>query len=164
MSQMELAQEKLCHALRWACVDVYAALADVCHLYPNFEEWYWDKVVPELGVSRSIFVDWMNERITGVVIAKRTCDEQKVCTVWVDKGFRAQGVASSLIGEASRWLGTDYPMITIPQNRLSEFSGILRSGRFAQTQKLASYYRAGETEHVFNGWLSPYESARLLNA
>lgn len=144
--------------------DVYAALSSVHSIYPGFERWFWGKVIPELSGERSMFLDWHGGGITGVVIAKRSFNERKLCTVWVDERYRDRGIASSLISEASEWLATDHPMITIPRSRLASFAGVLRSGRFVQTQALDSYYRHDEAEFVFNGWLPPSGHSRLLNA
>jgi GNAT superfamily N-acetyltransferase len=140
------------------CVDVqtagaFAALADAGDLYPGFEAWYWDTVVSGLGRDRAIFVEWISEKIAGVVIAKRTFEERKLCTVWVDEHLRNRGVASRLIDRSCSWLETNSPMLTIPSERLGEFTGILKSRQFRQTQVLDAYYRPGSREHVFNGRL-----------
>jgi GNAT superfamily N-acetyltransferase len=132
---------------------VFAALAEVGDLYPGFEAWYWETVIPGIGRDRAIFVEWNSDKIAGVVIAKRSLEERKLCTVWVDDGFRSRGVASRLLDQSCSWLGTGAPMLTIPSESLGEFAGILKAGQFCRTQVLDAYYRFGSREHVFNGKL-----------
>ncbi|TBF67906.1 GNAT family N-acetyltransferase [Rhizobium leguminosarum] len=164
MSRNESLGQNALGAQRVVHEDVYAALSSVHSIYPGFERWFWGKVIPDLSGGRSIFLDWHGGDITGVIIAKRSYNERKLCTVWVDERYRDRGIASCLISEACEWLATDHPMITIPRSRLATFAGILRPGRFIQTQALDSYYRHGEAEFVFNGWLPPSGHSRLLNA
>ena len=70
--------------------------------------------------SRQIFFE-DNGRITGVVIAKRSRAERKLCTVWVDHDAAGNGLGTALMIEAMAWLDTKRPLITVPEERVSEF-------------------------------------------
>ena len=110
---------------------VFATLSHLADFYPRFEEWYWAKVVPGLQHgSRRIFFE-NDGRITGVVIAKRSRTERKLCTVWVDTGAVGRGLGTTLMTEAMAWLDTKRPLVTVPEERVSEFESIFRRWRFS---------------------------------
>ncbi|WP_432807267.1 GNAT family N-acetyltransferase [Microvirga terrae] len=133
---------------------VYAHLAELEALYPDFEQWYWGKVAPDLSDGRrGLFCEEQAGTLAGVIIAKRDGLERKLCTVWVDQKFRRTGVSHRIFKRAMKWLGTDRPMISIPHSRLHEFRGLLATSNFKQTQIARSYYRPGCDEYVFNGSL-----------
>ncbi len=138
---------------QFAFAEVYAAIVDLDQLYPDFGNWFWNKVVPEIGNSRRIFTEWSDGQLAGVVIAKAEGDERKLCTVWIAPNFKKQGLGRRLMSEAKVWLGTETPLISVPHQRLSEFQPIFDQWGFSLTQTLRSYYRYGETEYVFNGTL-----------
>jgi GNAT superfamily N-acetyltransferase len=136
--------------------EAWACLSHLVAAYPGFETWYWSKVEPGLALgSRRIFVQRSGSALLGVVIAKREREERKLCTVWTAASARRAGVASSLIAEAMDWLDVDRPLLTVPEERMPEFAGIVSMLHFERTQVLASYYRPGCAEHVFNGCLAP---------
>lgn len=130
---------------------VRSVLEDAGRLYPDFDEWFVSKVVPGLGDTRSVFGHTIGNEIAGVVIAKRTAVEQKLCTIWVDPKHRGLGVANDLVGRAIEWLGNHQPLLTIPSTCLEGFRSLLSDRGFLETQRLDCYYRTGVTEHVFNG-------------
>ena len=141
--------------------DAESAWLRLAHLeavYPGFHEWYRSKVVPELAIGRRrMFVRVGSDGYDGIVIAKRG-EEAKLCTIWTAPAVRNRGIADTLIGEAMDWMETDRPLLTIPEERMYEFSGLLVRRGFQSTETLMSYYRRGRAEHVFNGLLRPATS------
>jgi hypothetical protein len=129
----------------------YGQLADLASYYPDFESWYWTKVVPGLGnQSRALFVHEQRGQFS-VVIAKRTPNEKKLCTVRTNARSLGQRVATNLIFEAMDWLGCEKPLITVPEERLSEFKAIFSRLDFSLGQIADSYYRPDRREYIFNG-------------
>lgn len=103
--------------------------------------------------TRRIFVASCCNSISGFVIAKKTPRERKLCTVWVKFTDRQQGIGTRLMIEAMNWLDTDFPLLTMPEDKLPEFRPLLSTLKFELTDMLPNYYRTGNTEIVFNGEL-----------
>lgn len=133
----------------------FQRLEHLSEFYPGFCEWYHGKVIPGLlAQDRKIFLRLHGNKILGVAIAKRGI-EQKLCTLWVADEARAIGVASCLAQEAFDWIGTNKPLFTVPEERLSEFRGLLCRWEFQSAAEVAGYYRNEKVEYVFNGTLRP---------
>jgi GNAT superfamily N-acetyltransferase len=125
--------------------------AKLNELYPRFFTWLEQTVATGLADgSRRLFVHNHGGRF-GFVIAKRTLHERKLCTIYVEPGSRGNGIASCLISQATDWLGSDKPLLTISEDRLLEFRAIIGGLDFSLTQVAHSYYRSGIREFVFNG-------------
>jgi hypothetical protein len=134
---------------------VYSHLASLEDSYPNFRNWFYQKVAASTPDARQMFVATHNDGIVGVCIAKRSPSERKLCTLWVHPEFRNSGVAGILARPVFRWLGTDKPLFTVPEERLREFRGLLNAWRFAQPNPIRGFYRPDKVEYVFNGVLKP---------
>ena len=133
----------------------FSALVHLEQMYPGFEDWYWGKVVPGLSNgTRQLFIEERGSRIIAAVIAKAEGAERKLCTVWVHPAYTGQKIGVRLMDEAKSWLGTNKPMISVPEERVEEFRSIFIRWGFELTQVLDSYYRPGRKELVFNGILS----------
>jgi hypothetical protein len=122
--------------------------------YPGFRSWYYDKVVTgiELG-DRAVFIVGSENAVLGAAIAKRSADERKLCTLWVENNARGDGIAGALVDTAFDWLGTSSPLFTIPEERMTEFRGLLNRWRCSITQREMGIYRPDKIEFVFNGQL-----------
>jgi GNAT superfamily N-acetyltransferase len=133
---------------------IFSYLSHLEVLYPGFQQWYWKKVVPGLlDGSRRAFVE-DDGRITGIVIAKFTRSERKLCTVWVDSNQAGRGIGRALMEEAMAWLCTTHPLITVPEERVPEFNALFDRWRFSLNQVVPSLYRPGFQEYVFNGTIA----------
>jgi GNAT superfamily N-acetyltransferase len=142
-----------------AATKAYDCISHLSHFYPGFEGWYWGKVVP--GVSqgcRLVHVVKREDRIVGVLIAKREAGEKKICTLWVENALKGSGLGVRLIHFACDWLETARPLASVPEERMPELSGVLGRLGFRLTERLDSFYRLGKTEFVFNGRLSRLQS------
>jgi hypothetical protein len=134
---------------------VYDALAEPAAPYPEFQSWFYETLVPGINRGqRRLFiayncVGW----IGGVVIAKRTAAERKLCTVWVSPSWRRHGIAKQLTTDALNWLGTDKPLFTVAEDRVWQFHGLLDAWDFGRPIRVPHLYRKGVSELVFNGTL-----------
>lgn len=133
----------------------WTALRQLEAVYPGFRSWFFELVVPGLADgSRRIFERVGPHGLEGLVIAKRKA-ERKLCTIWTADHARGRGIAAELILEASEWLGTEKPLLTVPEERLSEFRSLLNRLDYCEVEALQGWYRPGKTEHVFNAQLRP---------
>jgi GNAT superfamily N-acetyltransferase len=122
--------------------------------YPDFQGWWHIKVAPGLADgSRRLFVGGSECSPRGILIAKRAPQERKICTFWVHPSHRGHGIGTALLKEATSWLGTSRPLITVPEECIEDFRPLFERGQFWKAQALCSYYRLQKVEYVFNGVL-----------
>ena len=122
--------------------------------YPEYFKWYYQTNIPRIlsGEGEAIFyLDGF--QIVGLSMLKRTDDEAKICTFFIDEEYRKRGYSSLLLEDSFGYLGTESPIITIPENRLDEFSKIIEAYGWVPTETTDKYY---SPEVVFN-------SSKVLN-
>ena len=85
--------------------------------------------------------------IVGLTILKKTEEERKICTFLINEDYRKKGYSKKLMEDAFLYLGTDKPIITIPEKRIKEFQKIIDAYNFIQTSTINDYY---SEEYVFN--------------
>ena len=116
--------------------------------YPEYYRWYYQTNIPRIlsGEGEAIFyLDGF--QIVGLSMLKRTDDEAKICTFFIDEEYRKRGYSSLLLEDSFGYLGTESPIITIPENRLDEFSKIIEAYGWVPTETTNKYY---SPEVVFN--------------
>ena len=116
--------------------------------YPEYFKWYYQTNIPRIlsGEGEAIFyLDGF--QIVGLSMLKRTDDEAKICTFFIDEEYRKRGYSSLLLEDSFGYLGTESPIITIPENRLDEFSKIIEAYGWVPTETTDKYY---SLEVVFN--------------
>lgn len=134
--------------------EIWRSLSHLEAIYPGFARWLWGTVEPGLRLgSRRVFVRRSAAGLDGIVIAKRDTAERKLCTIWTAPHARASGIASDLVEEAIDWMDDPMPLLTVPEERVHEFRGLVAAFRFEPTEVLQSYYRNCKAEYVFNGRL-----------
>ena len=132
----------------------FMEIDDQCALYPGFRIWFHDKVLAGIRQGdRAVFVALNDAQVTGLAIVKRTATERKLCTMWVRHYARGNGVATRLAEAAFEWLGPRTPLLTIPEERIAEFRGLLNQWDFSLTERRFGYYRPGRCVFVVNGRL-----------
>lgn len=133
--------------------------------YPGIFDWFSQIFIPGLkNGSRDILVYTVNNDSAGVALLKNQIEEKKICTFFVKNQYRNNGIGKSLFGKCLKILGTNKPMITVPGERLYQFSNIFKYYDLKLEQVVENYYRNLSTEYVFNGNLatktgSNYESS-----
>jgi hypothetical protein len=135
--------------------EIFAAIASLETLYPGFRNWFFGTIVGASNDERAIFVTKARNRVLGIGIAKRSRTERKLCTLWTAPAARDNGVALAIADRAFDWLGTSHPLFTVPEERISEFQGLLKRWQFNHTNAVVGYYRPNKIEYVFNGCLQP---------
>lgn len=132
-----------------AYLDVFYAV------YPDFDEWFMRKVVPNLGVTREIFLAKIGKDIAGICIIKNCEQEKKICSLHVFEPYRGQGVGTALVKHALDVLKDDYPLVTVPEESLTQYKPFFRKFKFQLKDSYDGYYRLGKKEYAFNGFLKP---------
>ena len=95
--------------------------------YEHLCEWYWSKAVPWIFTNRmEFFLALDNEKVIGVLIAKKENEERKICTLFVSKEYSHCGVATHLIKDSFEFLETTTPVITFSEYKLHYFIPIMR--------------------------------------
>lgn len=120
--------------------------------YPGRCSHYYSKVVP--GVfdgSRNIIVAKLHNTPCGVITLKRTVEEEKICSFYVTKRYRHQGVGKALLEASFKWLGTTTPIITMGEDKTKSFTKIIERYNWQHTSTLSvGYYNDHSCEYVFN--------------
>lgn len=134
--------------------------------YPNFDEWFMQKVVPNLGTTRRIFLANIGKEIAGICIVKNCQQEKKICSLRVFEPYRRQGVGTALVKHALTFLGDNYPFVTVPEESLPQYESFFQSFNFQLMDSCCGYYRPNKIEYAFNGFLEPkdisYKSIECL--
>ena len=116
--------------------------------YPDYYRWYFQTNIPRIleGSGEAIFyLDGFE--IVGLSMLKRTEEEAKICTLLINEDYRKRGNSSIILEDSFEFLGTEKPIITIPQNRLDEFSKIIEAYGWEETSTTDEYY---SPEIIFN--------------
>lgn len=125
--------------------------------YPDFTSWFYDKVVPGLeNGSRDIFIATSSRdynHANGILILKNTNNEKKICTLFVDEQSRKNGLGCKFIELAMNRLDTNFPIITISENRKNDFNKLLQKFDFKLFDRYGDFYKKGITEYSYNGHL-----------
>ncbi len=156
-----------CNIKRITAVDskidsIFSELSFLRTEYPEFYSWFYDKVIPELSNgSREVFIAQTPlsfGKVNGVLVLKNTNSEKKICTLYVDKESRMNGIGQKFMSIAFNELNTDKPLITVSDTRLKEFNRLLNKFNFESVDTLPDYYAYNHTEYTFNGHLYLPES------
>lgn len=137
------------------CAEIYKFLKRLVFEYQGFHEWYNGLFTNDcdLKFNREIIICEDHLNLAGIAIIKNGCDEKKICTLRVAKGFQHQGIGHNLVELCFQQLNTEKPMITLHKSKLNQFEKILNYYNFELVQTKRHYYNIFNTELVFNGSL-----------
>ena len=74
-------------------------------------------------------------------------------SLYVDEKSRLNGIGQRFIDIAFNELDTNKPLITVSDNRISDFSRLLKKNNFEIVDSLSNYYSENHVEYTFNGHL-----------
>ena len=122
--------------------------------YPDYRKWFLDTQVPGLyDNTRNIIIAHINGHIIGFVSLKKTKDEKKICTFYVEKSYRRNKIGTLLVEKAIEYLEETKPLITIPMDKLNEFVKIGNRFNWEITDIKENLYRTNNPEVIVNGSL-----------
>lgn len=129
--------------------------------YPDYKTWFQEKQIPGIyDNTRNIIVAHFNGRILGFVSLKKSKEEKKICTFYVEKSFRKNKVGTLLVERAITYLEEERPLITIPMNKLNDFIKIANKYNWQITDIKENLYRTTTPEVIVNGSLHELELAK----
>ncbi|OAG75630.1 hypothetical protein Amal_03183 [Acetobacter malorum] len=133
--------------------DCWAALTSdsIENFYPSFRAWYYGKVIPDVRLGRrQLSVVRSFDRVIALAIAKNDEKEKKICTIWVDPIARGRGNGARIIDQSLKFLGTDHPLITVPEEKNKYFLSLMQKYRFEKKQSIRGLYRPNAVEVIYN--------------
>lgn len=110
-------------------------------LYPGIMSWYSAKVLPQLlsdHGQRNILCIIPSDYplvIAAFCILKNNPTEKKVCTLYVDKAYRGEGLGEWLFEAAFEFLETRYPEFSMKENVVSSYRHLIEKFYFVQTNR-----------------------------
>lgn len=121
-------------------------------LYPGFEYWYVNTVVPGVVLGRDqLLIAKDAGRIVGVALGKRSEEETKLRCVRVLPEFENRGLGIRLIDRMIDVLECDKPHCTVAEEMLHQYSrAFVQRYGFALTAVDKGRYRRGRLEYAFN--------------
>ncbi len=121
-------------------------------LYPGFDHWYVNTVVPGVVTGDdTLLVAREGARTVGVALGKRQANETKLRCVRVLPEYQASGLGIRLIDRMLEELECDKPACSVAEEMLHSYSRafVTRYG-FSLDDVRKGAYRAGRLEYYFN--------------
>lgn len=143
-------QDPFIETIKPSFIDVYEQIKSAGIYYPEFSEWYFQKVVPDLVLGRRrIITEIRGSNVVGTAIVKLS-EELKLSTLKVNHNYENRGVGLKLFEKSFELLGTTKPFLTVSEERLPLFQKIFKYYDFELTSIHDDIYRAGKKEFFFN--------------
>lgn len=135
-------------------MDVLVLSMKVKDDYPDYRTWYQTIQIPGIyNGTRNIIIAHIKDRIVGFISLKKTSEEKKICTFYVEKNFRRNKIGMLLAAKAVEYLEEDKPLITIPLDKLNEFAHIAAKYDWQISDIRENLYRLNNPEVIVNGEL-----------
>ena len=116
--------------------------------YPGYTNWYYTKAIPRVLKNEGEIVFMQDAYNTaGIAILKNTKEEKKICTLLVVNEYQKKGYSKALIEECIKYLDTDYPLITIPANKIASYQSIIKAYNWKITGETNKYFTK---EYIIN--------------
>ncbi len=129
--------------------NIYSRLNSAEQYYPNFKNWYYDKVVPDILNNRRDFIfESRNDKIVGLSLIKY--EEKKLCTLKVFEEYQNKGYGLKLFEKSFEALDTDKPFLTVSEEKYIEFKKVFEYYDFKITDVKQGLYRNDKLEYFFN--------------
>lgn len=120
--------------------------------YPDYKNWFITKQIPGIyDNTRNIIIAHIDGRIVGFASLKKTQEEKKICTFYVEKSFRRNKIGTLLMEKIVNYLEEEKPLITIPMDKLNEFIKISNKYNWEITDIKENLYRTTTPEVIVNG-------------
>lgn len=134
--------------------DILVLSMQVKNDYPDYRNWFISTQIPGIyDGTRNIIVAHIKDKIVGFVSLKKTKEEKKICTFYVEKNYRRNQIGTILVEKAVEYLEETKPLITIPMNKLNEFIKIGNRFNWEITDIKENLYRTTTPEVIVNGTL-----------
>ncbi|HFC8497723.1 TPA: GNAT family N-acetyltransferase [Neisseria subflava] len=133
---------------------IFTNLKMLSEQYPNVSNWLERKVLTGLyDGTRSILLEWRDGKIAGLAILKNEIEEKKLCCLRIMPEFQNKGIGIKLFQRSFAVLRTEKPLLSVSEQKLSEFEKIFNYFGFVQTEKYFDLYKQNTIEISYNGYL-----------
>ena len=131
---------------------VFKIIEKIGNFYPDFRNWYFDKVIPGVLLNQDeIFIAKKKDIILGACIIKNS-DEKKLRCIRVSEEFQNKGYGLYIIDEALKRLNVDKPNLSVPEELMNDYSRIfVNRYQFNLDKVHKNLYRKNKLEYEFNG-------------
>lgn len=139
--------------------DLYKEISLLNNDYPNFKEWYLEKVYNGfLNNDREILLainrtESKRINIAGLSILKLNENQKKICTLRTSPKFRRSGIATQLFEKSFEILECSKPLFTVSDFKDSDFSFHTKKYGFKKEFEICDLYKRGHAEFIYNGTL-----------
>jgi len=130
------------------CIRQHFCSLDV--YYPGFQAWFEGKVLPGIhSGERSILTAYHKNKIAGISVLKKGKIENKICTFYVDVNYRRNGIGDLMMKHCLDEFNS-MPLITVSEELIDRYSGLLSRFGFGVPFVWLSAYRDSVPEYVFD--------------
>ncbi|MEC9291364.1 MAG: GNAT family N-acetyltransferase [Pseudomonadota bacterium] len=119
--------------------------------YPKHREWFFNTFLPDLKAGTRAIVAVFNEigEPVGVAFLKKSHDEHKICTLFVQQEYRKAGIGKILMQESIATLESAEISITVSGVNLPQLQSLLDRHGFMLVSQSHGDYLPDETEYYF---------------
>ena len=133
---------------------VFTFIESLSSTYPSIVGWGYDKVRNGLmNGTRSILLEWRDNKLVGVSVLKNDGVEKKICCLRIAKEYQNLGIGVRLFKRSFEELGTNTPLLSVSETVLPKFEKIFDHFGFVKTEAYPDKYVKGISEISFNGYL-----------
>ena len=131
----------------------YQILTKLEEAYPDFYDWYWNKVVPCILIKQDqLILAYNKNELVGISILKNNPDEKKLRALRITEKFQSKGYGLYLIDESLKRLDTDKPLCSVSNKMIDDYSRIfINRYKFDLTYVYKNLYAKDSLEYEFNG-------------
>lgn len=119
--------------------------------YPDYEKWFKQTFMAGLQKKERLYIlaQDSNEQLLGCALIKRTPQEQKLCTIFVDEKYRRHGIGRQLLAQTIKILG-GLPMLSVSDQVMPQMQPLLNEFGFHLSAQKKNVYQPNHTEFYFN--------------
>ena len=130
---------------------VFKQIEGLSNYYPNFTNWYWDKLVPNILLGNDKILGlFKGNNLIGLSIIKDQ-EEKKLRALRILDQYKNKGYALNLIDESLKILNIDKPLCSVPEELFHDFSRIfINRYSFEVNEVKKGIYRKKKLEYFFN--------------
>ena len=140
----ELCEENISQIIE----ELYQETSENEEQYPNYKKWFYETNLPRVFSKKGEIIFYRDAfQIAGLSILKKDNQESKICTFKIHHTYKKTGLSRKLLEDSFDYLETAKPLITIPQNKLLEFSKIIEDYNWVLIGSTNQYKTL---EYIFN--------------
>jgi len=130
----------------------YRILLKLGETYPDFSDWYWNKVIPSVMLNNDkVILAYRKNMLVGISIIKNGI-ENKLRALRISPQYQNNGYGLHLLDYSLKLLEDDKPVVSVAEDNLHQFSRIfINRYDFDMTYVHKGLYMPGKLEYQFNG-------------